>query len=121
MILDIQCKRKCEVERITCKPVYEVTSVHAFMRPKRVLMKFDKLLSVMVRWWEQHVYYKLTNKRPIDTCLLTNNRLTDTCLLTINRHSVPMMNMSRASSIDHLGLYRQINKQTIQSCFVCKY
>ena len=27
-------------------------SSHAFMRPKRVMMKFDKLLSVIVRKWK---------------------------------------------------------------------
>jgi len=38
-----------------------------FMRTKRVVMKFDKLLSVIVRRCEQHVYNKLTSKRPTDT------------------------------------------------------
>mgnify|MGYP000013500171 FL=1 len=77
------------------------------MRPKHVVMKFDKLLSVIVQRCEHHVYFELTNKRPTDTCLLTNNR-----------QSVPMMYLSGASSMDHLGLYGQTNKRTIQSCFV---
>jgi len=34
---------------------------------KCVMMKFDKLLSVIVRRCEKHVYFKLTNKRPTDT------------------------------------------------------
>ena len=39
----------------------------------RVLTKkFDKLLSVIVRRCEQHVYYKLTNKRTTDTLFIDN-------------------------------------------------
>jgi len=30
-----------------------------------------------------------------------------------------MMYLSGASSMDHLGLYGQTNKRTIQSCFIC--
>ena len=85
-------------------------SLVSYMRPKHVVMKFDKLLSVIVRRCEQHIYYKLTNKRPTDKCLLKNNG-----------HSVPVMYLLGASSMDHLGLHGQRLKWTMQSCFVCKY
>ena len=80
----------------------ELHATHAFMQPKRVVIKFDKLLSVIVQRCEKQVYFKLTNKEQLTLRLLTNNRLTDTYLLTIdNRHSVPMMYLSGASSINH--------------------
>ena len=69
----------------------ELQAAHAFMRPKCVVMKCDKLLSVIVRRCKQHVYNKLTNKRLTQTLRL----------LTNNRHSVPMMYLSGASSMDH--------------------
>jgi len=40
----------------------ELHAAHAFMQPKRVVMRFDKLLSVIVPRCEKHVYFKLTNK-----------------------------------------------------------
>ena len=43
---------------------------HAFMQSKRVVIYFDKLLSVIVRRCEQHVCFKLTNKRPTDTLFI---------------------------------------------------
>ena len=48
----------------------ELHAAHAFMRPKRVMMKFDKLLSVIIPRVEKHVYFKLTNKRPTDTMFI---------------------------------------------------
>ena len=55
----------CEVEMITCTP-----NLASYMGPKRVVMKFDNLLCVIVRRCEQHAYYKLTNKRPTDTSFI---------------------------------------------------
>ena len=78
----------------------ELHAPHAFMQHKRVVMKFDKLLSVIVRRIEKHVYFKLTNNRQTDTCLLTNNR-----------HSVPMMYICREHRLwTIIGLYGQTNK-----------
>jgi len=45
-------------------------AAYAFMQPKRVVMKFDKLLSVFMGRCEKHVYFKLTNKRPMDTLFI---------------------------------------------------
>ena len=87
-------------------PIYNVRKCEVESPCFYVVMKFDKLLSVIVRRCKKHVHFKLTNKRPTDRCLLTNNR-----------HSVPMMYLSEASSLDHLGLYGHSNKRTIQSCF----
>ena len=75
----------------------ELHATHAFMWPKRVVMKFDKLLSVIVPRCEKHIYFKLTNKRSTDTCLLTNNR-----------HSIPMNDVFAGSIVyGPLGLYWQ--------------
>ena len=64
MILEIQCTQVLSGEE-NMKP-----SLASYMRPQRVVMKFDKLLSVIVRRCEKHVYYKLTNKRPTDTLFI---------------------------------------------------
>ena len=45
-------------------------SLACYMRPKHVVMKFDKLLSVIVQRCKQHVYYKLINERPTDTSFI---------------------------------------------------
>jgi len=48
----------------------ELHVAHAFMQPKPVVMKYDKLLSVIVRRCKKHVYFKLINKRPTDTLFI---------------------------------------------------
>ena len=46
----------------------ELQAAHAFMRPKCVVMKCDKLLSVIVPRCKN--IFKLTNKRPTDTSFI---------------------------------------------------
>ena len=84
----------------------ELHAAHAFMGPKRLVMKFDKLLSVIVRRCEKHVYFKLTNKRPTDTSFIDKR-----CLLMNNRLTVPMMYLSGASSYYKGCMGKQINGQ----------
>ena len=68
VIVDIQYSVKWRGKHVTQSS--ELHAAHVFMRPKRVVMKIDKLLSVIVRRCEQHVYHKLTNKRSTDTLFI---------------------------------------------------